>query len=67
MAHFKAELHSDYTSKTVEFKSDKTGLALVREAKKQLNCTGYKMQLTSYCGNFKQWSSPNFTMTLTGN
>ncbi|MEZ8774839.1 hypothetical protein [Vibrio sp. 10N.247.310.17] len=65
MQTFKAELHSAFTSKTVEFKTDKTGLALVRLAKKELNCTGYKLQLVVHSGDFKQWVASDFSMTLT--
>ena len=65
MQTFKAELHSAFTSKTVEFQTDKTGLALVRLAKKELNCTGYKLQLVVHSGDLKQWVAPDFSMTLT--
>lgn len=64
MQHFKAELHSAFSTKTVEFKSDKSGLALVRQAKKELNCTGFRLQLVIESGDYKQWVSPDFHMTL---
>lgn len=64
MKTYVATLGSCYDHKTIEFKSGKTGLALVRETKKLLNCTGFKMQLVVVSGDFKQWVSPDFSMTL---
>jgi hypothetical protein len=64
MQTYKAELHSAYTSKTVEFKTNKSGIALVRLAKRKLNCTGFKLQLIVHSGDHKQWVSPDFSMTL---
>lgn len=62
--HYKAELSHAYGAKTVEFTTDKTGVALVRLAKKELDCTGFKMRLVIDSGVFMQWSSPDFDMTL---
>lgn len=64
MITYKAELIGDYTCKTIEIKTNKTGLALVRQVKKELGCTGFKMQLVVVCGDFMQWVSPDFSMTL---
>ncbi|USD58987.1 hypothetical protein J4N45_10635 [Vibrio sp. SCSIO 43140] len=64
MTKYKAELHSAFSSKTVEFETEKTGVALVRLAKKKLNCTGFKLQLAVHSGDHKQWVSPDFSMTL---
>lgn len=64
MTKYKAELHSDNASRTVEFESDKTNIALTRELKKKLNCAGFKMTMVIHVGNYKQWSSPDFCMTL---
>lgn len=64
MNTYMATLGSCYTHKTVEIKTNKTGLALVREVKKKLGCTGFKMQLVVISGDFRQWVSPDFYMTL---
>lgn len=64
LTHYKAELSHAYGAKTVEFKTDKTGVALVRLVKKELNCTGFAMTKVIESGDFTQWSSSDFCMTL---
>ena len=65
MTVYKAELTSDYTSKVVEFSSNGTRLAVIRQAKRLLNCTGFKMMLITDVGNFTQHTSVNFDLTIT--